>query len=127
MAFSERMKELLDQGVRVSKDLVSKAGEKAQDWGEKGLQASKDLMSKAGAKAQDLGEIGVLKIEIKQLEGQAQKLVGRLGSEVYNALVERGMESISVETPEIKAVLAEIAPVREAIETRERELANRKN
>ncbi|MDR3146710.1 MAG: hypothetical protein LBU21_10565, partial [Treponema sp.] len=85
MTFSERMRDLLDQGTQVSKDLVSKAGEKAQDWGEKGLRASKDLVSKAGAKAQDLGERGVLMLEIRQMEAQAQKLIGRLGTEVYKA------------------------------------------
>jgi capsule polysaccharide export protein KpsE/RkpR len=127
MAFSERMRELLDQSFRVSKDFVSKAGEKAQNWGEKGFHASKELVSKAGAKAQDLGEIGVLKLEIKQLEGQAQKLIGRLGSEAYQAFAERGAKSISVDTPAVKALLAEIASVREGIETREKNLASRKN
>ena len=63
MAFSERMKELFDQG----------------------LAASKDFALKAGGKAQELGERGVLMLEIKQLENQAQKLINRLGNEAYRA------------------------------------------
>ncbi|MDR1949843.1 MAG: hypothetical protein LBQ38_10665 [Spirochaetaceae bacterium] len=126
MTFSERMKELLEQGAQVSKEFVSKAGEKAQDWGEKGLAASKEFAVKAGAKAQDLGERGVLLLEIKQMEGQAQKLVGRLGTEAYSAFVERGAKSVTVDTPAVKAILAELATLREAIEKREVDLQSRK-
>jgi predicted Fe-Mo cluster-binding NifX family protein len=126
MAFSDRMKEILDQGVLVSKELAAKAGVKAQDWGEKGFQASKELVAKAGAKAQDLGERGVLTLEIKQLENQAQKLIGRLGAEAYHAFAEKGVKTISADTQAIKTLLAEIASVREAIEKRETELRNRK-
>jgi hypothetical protein len=115
MMFSERMK-----------DLISRAGEKAQDLGGKGYQASKDFVSKAGAKAQDLGEQGVLMLEIKQLEGQAQKLVGRLGAEAYNAFAERGAKTISIDTPVIKTLLAELASIRESIEKRETDLKNRR-
>jgi hypothetical protein len=125
MAFSDRMKELLEQGVSVSKDLAARAGEKAQDWGEKGYQASKEFAAKAGAKAQDLGERGVLTLEIKQLESQAKKLTGRLGAEAYHAFVEKGSKTISVDTPAIKTLLAELASVREAIEKREAELQSR--
>jgi hypothetical protein len=102
---------------------MSKAGEKAQDWGEKGFHASQDLVNKAGAKAQNLGEQGVLMLEIKQLEGQAQKLIGRLGSEAYSAFAERGAKSVTVDTPAVKTILAELAAVRESIEKREADLA----
>jgi hypothetical protein len=104
MAFTERMKELLDQGVA----------------------ASKDFAIKAGAKAQDLGERGVLMIEIRQLESQAQKLIGRLGAEAYQTFTERGEETLSRESAPIKALLSDIAAAREAIEAREAELKLRK-
>jgi hypothetical protein len=120
------MKDLFDQGAQVSKEFVSKAGEKAQDWGEKGLRASRELVSKAGAKAQDLGERGVLMLEIRQMEAQAQKLIARLGMEAYRAFAERGEESVAADTPAVKAILGEIASIREAIEKREAELQNRK-
>ena len=104
MAFIDRMRELVDQGVTVSKDFAVKAG----------------------AKAQDLGERGVMMIEIKQLETQAQKLIGRLGAEVYNAFVERNEETVSVDSAPVKTILSEIAAAREAIERKEAELQNRK-
>ena len=127
MSFTDRMKEILEQGAAVSKEFMSKAGEKAQDWSQRGYQASKEFVVKAGTKAQELGEIGVLKLEIKQLEGQAQKLIGRLGAEAYSAFVDRSAKSITVDTPAVKAILAELASVRDAIEKREAELDNRKN
>ncbi|MCL2129481.1 MAG: hypothetical protein FWH35_03905 [Treponema sp.] len=105
MDFTERMKELLDQGV----------------------SASKEFAVKAGAKAQDLGERGVLMFEIKQLEGQAQKLIGRLGTEVYQTFTERGEETLSRESTPIKAILSEIAAAKQSIEQKEAELKERKN
>jgi hypothetical protein len=104
MNFSERMKEMLDQGVA----------------------ASKEFAVKAGAKAQDLGERGVLMLEIKQLENQAQKLVGRLGAEAYQTFAERGEETLSANSAPIKALLSEIAGIRESIERKEAELNARK-
>ncbi|MDR1239401.1 MAG: hypothetical protein LBK27_04740 [Treponema sp.] len=127
MAFSDRLKELLDQGAQVSKELLSRAGEKAQDWGEKGYAASKKLVNKAGARAQNLGEQGVLLLEIKQLEGQARKLVGRLGAEAYHAFAEKEAKSITVDTPAVKTILAELAGVRDLLEKKEAELRDKKS
>lgn len=104
MTFSERMKELLDQGVA----------------------ASRDFALKAGAKAQDLGERGILMLEVKQLEGQAQKLLGRLGNEAYQAFVEQGMDRLDKDSSGIGELLAEIIKVREAIELKEADLRNRR-
>jgi hypothetical protein len=98
------MKELLDQGVI----------------------ASKEFAAKAGAKAQDLGERGILMLEIKQLENQAQKLLSRMGNEVYRTFVERDQASIDREAPEFKSILTEIAAVREAIEKKDADLKSRR-
>jgi hypothetical protein len=125
MTFSERMKELLEQGAQVSKEFAAKAGEKAQDWSEKGYQASKEFAAKAGVKAQELGERGVLLLEVKQLEWQAQKLMTRLGTEVYNCF-DAGADMVSPEIPAIKGVLTELASVRAAIEKREQDLGKYK-
>jgi capsule polysaccharide export protein KpsE/RkpR len=122
MTFGERMKDILNQGVSVSKDIAAKAGEKAQDFGEKGFHASRDFLNKAGAKAQDFGEKSVLLVEIKQLEGRGQKLIAQLGAETYNALAEQGAPSVTPDTPAVKALLAELATIREAIDKREMEL-----
>jgi hypothetical protein len=105
MTFSERMKELLDQGVA----------------------ASKELALKAGAKAQELGERGMLMLEIKQLEGQAQKLLCRLGNEAYRAFSEKDQETFKRDTPEVETILAEIAKTRDAIEQKEADLHSRRN
>jgi len=105
MTFSERMQELLDQGVA----------------------ASKEFALKAGAKAQDLGERGILTLEIKQLEGQAQKLLSRLGNEAYQAFAERNQETLDRYAPEVESVLTEITKVRETIEQKETELRNRRS
>ena len=119
MGFSETIKELLDQGLAVSKDLAVKAGEKAQDWGTKGLEASMGFASKAGAKLQELGEKGVLMLEIKQLEGQTKKLIGLLGVEHYR-LVEQG--AFSADNPEIVQILGQITSIKEILEKKEAEL-----
>ena len=104
MIFSERMKGLLEQG----------------------LSASKEFAVKAGAKAQDLGERGILLLEIKQLEGQAQKALTRLGNETYRLFAERGDTSINRDEPEFKSILEELAVIKEAIDKKELDLKNRK-
>jgi len=103
MTFSERMMELLDQGIA----------------------ATKDFALKAGAKAQDLGERGVLMVDIKQLEMKAEKLLVRLGNEAYVAFAERNQESIGKDAPEISVIMSELARLREAIDKKEAELRNR--
>ena len=105
MTFSERMRELLDQGI----------------------VASKEFAVKAGAKAQDLGERGVLMLEIRQLEAQAQKLIGRLGAEAYRTFTEQGEQILSAESAPVKSLLSEIATIRESIEGKESELKLRKS
>jgi hypothetical protein len=104
MAFSDRMKEVLDQGVA----------------------ASKEFAVKAGNTAQKLGEQGVLMLEIKQLEGQAQKLVGRLGTEAYRAFAERREDTLPADSAPIKTILSELALVKESIERKEAELKLKK-
>jgi len=104
MTFSERMKEMLDQGVAASKDFASKAGEKAQE----------------------LGERGVLMLEIKQLENQAQKLISRLGNETYRIFAEQGLSVISADDIPVKGILTELSLVRESIEKKEAGLQNLK-
>jgi len=103
MTFSERMKDLLEQG-----------------W-----SASKEFAVKAGAKAQDLGERGLLMWDIKQLENQAQKLISRMGNEAYIAFTEHNQASIEREAVEFRTILDELAVIKEQIEKKEYELKNR--
>ena len=103
MTFSERMKDLLEQGWTASKEFAIKAGEKAQD----------------------LGERGILMWDIKQLESQAQKLISRLGSEAYAAFTERGQTTIDKDSIEFRIILDELSQIREQIEKKEYEIKNR--
>ena len=104
MTFSERMRELFDQGLTASKEFALKAGEKAQE----------------------LGERGVLMLEIKQLENQAQKIINRLGSEVYRRFAEQGETSVSSDTTPIKGYLTELSLLRDSIEKKDEELQSKK-
>ena len=104
MTFSERMKDLLEQGWAVTKEAAVKAG----------------------AKAQDLGERGLLMWDIKQLENQAQKQLTRLGTEVFLLFTEKEQTSIQSDAAEIKTILEEITKIKDTIERKEAELKLRK-
>jgi hypothetical protein len=95
--------------------------EKMQGIINKGVAASKDLASKAGEKAKDLGAMGMLKLEIIQLESHAEKLIAKLGNEVYRTLVEMNHATVSRETPSIRDMLKEIEGLRDKIEAKEKE------
>ena len=100
MGFKERMQETINQGLKSSRELFDKAKEKAKDIGEK----------------------GVLKLEISQLESQAEKLLARLGTTVYQVMVEEGQNTISHSTASVKELLADISDVRSRIEEKENQL-----
>jgi hypothetical protein len=104
MAFSDRLRNILEQGVA----------------------ASKDIALRAGTKAQDLGERGMLTLEIKQFELQAHKLASRLGAEVYRILVETDETILSADNPALKPLLEELSLVKGSIEKREQELSERR-
>jgi hypothetical protein len=101
MTFAERMKDMIDRGVA----------------------ASRDLAKKASGKAKELGEKGVIKIEIAQLESHAEKLVAKLGAEVYASMVDRNVQSVSRDTATINTILKEIEDLRSSIEKKEKEYA----
>jgi len=103
MTFSERMKAVLEQGWAASKEFAIKAGEKAQD----------------------LGERGILMWDIKQLENQAQKLLSRLGNEVYIAFTERNQETIERGAAEFRTILEELTAIKDQVEKKESDLKNR--
>lgn len=96
MTFSERMKVLVDQGIKASKDIVKQAGDKAQQW----------------------GEMGVLKLEIVQLRAQSEKMTARLGAEVYEVLVEKGQKTVGRDSPAVRETI-------ERIEELERHIAEK--
>ncbi|MDR0909401.1 MAG: hypothetical protein LBM77_06495 [Spirochaetaceae bacterium] len=115
MAFSDMMKDFLEQGAA-----------KAQDWGVKGFKASKEFLGTAAAKAQDYGERGVLMLDIKQLENQCAKLFAKLGAEVYEKFAEEDAKTITANTPSIKSILSEIGMLKEEIEKKSGNIDARK-
>ena len=94
---------------------------------EKGLDGSRELLSKAKDRAQDLGERGVIRFEILQLENQAEKLIGKLGARAYEALITEKREHIDTSTEGISELIKEIDAIRASIREKEAaiELAKR--
>ncbi len=95
--------------------------ERMQEMIEKGVAASKDLAQKAGGKARELGAKGQLKVEMLAMQSQAQKLIAKLGHEVYVTLVDKGEQTISKDSPTIRDALQKIESLRDSIEAKQKE------
>lgn len=89
-----------------------------------GLETSKEVLEKAKDKTKELGEKGAMKFEIMQLEKQAEKRFCKMGTHVYEVLVKEGQQTISKGTPEIKKLLEEIEDIEKNIDRKEKELEN---
>ncbi len=89
---------------------------------DKGAATSRELFDKAKDKAQDLGEMGVLKIEISQLENQAEKLIAKLGARTFEVLVGDGQSTLSRKTSGVGELLDEIDSLRSRIADKEEAL-----
>ena len=100
MDFKKRMDELIDKGITASRDL----------WG------------KAKETARDLSQKGILTVEVNQLERQAQAELARLGTHVYDALVNRKQAALDTEDAELKKYVEKIQDLRSKIEQKEEEL-----
>ena len=87
-----------------------------------GLMTSKEVLEKAKDKTVELGEKGATKFEIMQLEKQAEKRFSQIGTHVYEVLVKEGQQTISKGTPEIKKLLQEIEEIEKNIDNKEEEL-----
>lgn len=94
--------------------------QKIQSTLNQGLDSSRDLFFKARERARELGDKGVLKFEIMQLENQAEKLMGKLGSKTYEVLITEDHSTVSKKTPDIRELLQEIEDVRKRIEEKEK-------
>ena len=69
--------------------------------------------------AKDLGAQGKAFVEIKQLENKAQKLTAQLGAEVYKALAEQKLATVSPTTPGIKEIFAQLDQLEKEIDKKE--------
>jgi hypothetical protein len=99
MAFVEKAKEYLDAGVRVSKDVITKA---------------------SGA-VQEMSDKGILKLEITRLTSRRRKVCESLGAKVYEAFAAQGAKSVTPKTPAIAHLIGEIAAFDEQIGDKKRE------
>lgn len=88
---------------------------------EAGIEKIKSFAQRTGRKAKDLGSQGVLKVEISQLNYQIERLIAKLGEEVYRSLVTLDHATVSRETAAIRAILEEIAAIKAEIELKEKE------
>lgn len=97
MGFSEKLKEIINQGLDISKDIIDKAS----------------------AEAKKLGAQGVHKMEILNLQAQARKLSAQLGVAVYEELMEKGQASVGADSPAIKDIIQKLDLVNDEIDARE--------
>jgi hypothetical protein len=79
------------------------------------------IINRGVAEAKDLGSKGVLKLEIMQLQSHAEKLIAKLGDEVYMTLVDKNHATVSRDTPSIRDILKEIEGLREQNDVKEKE------
>lgn len=86
---------------------------------DKGLEGSRDLFGRAKDRAQDLGERGVLRLEIMQLENQAEKLIAKLGTRTYEALVSEQRMQVDKDTEGVSELIEQIDDVRAKIREKE--------
>jgi hypothetical protein len=86
---------------------------------DKGIESSGELFGKAREKAQELGEKGVLKFEIMQLENQAEKVMAKLGTRVYEALKKEGAAEVTRETTGVQVLVDQIEEIETRIQEKE--------
>ncbi len=98
--------------------------DKMKQYMQAGVKKSKELLAKAGAKAQELGEVGVLKLEISQLDTQLQKLYSKLGESVFNLAV-TGTDTIDIQDQSLHQIIQEIQTVLDNRARKEEELKER--
>jgi chromosome segregation ATPase len=96
--------------------------ERVQDSLSKGLEVSKELLIKARDKAKDFGDLGILKIEINHLENQAEKVLGQLGSYVFDAVSEKNLPTIDANDEDLKKMVDEIEELKSSIEEKEKKI-----
>ena len=86
---------------------------------DKGLETSRDLYSRAREKAQDLTDRGILRFEVNQLENEAEKLIAKLGSRTFEVLVREGQNTVSKKTAGIHELIDEIEAVPARVKEKE--------
>ncbi len=93
------------------------------DWKERfeqglnsSLTASKRLFNDAKTRAREIGDQSVLSLEVRQLESRHADLLTKLGSQVYDLLVEQGQSTVTSRSAGVKETIEEIEQTRELLE-----------
>ena len=87
-----------------------------------GMEESRGFLEKARDKVHDFGESSVVRLEIRQLESQARQEMAKLGTRVYELLIDEGKGSVSQKTPELKELLSAIENIKHKIADKEIQL-----
>ena len=93
--------------------------ERVRNGLEKGLETSRDILGKAGEKARDLSEMGLVSLEIRQLEHRITKKTAQLGAIVYQAFTSRGNSSIMKDEAEVADCIEEIGRLEKQVAEKE--------
>ena len=96
--------------------------ERSKQMIQEGMESTKEILEKTKDKTKEIGEMGVLKYAIKKLESQAEKRFAEIGRQVYEVLVKEGQQTISKGTAEIKKLLEEIEELEKVIDEKEKAL-----
>ncbi|MFP4267394.1 MAG: hypothetical protein ACLFQW_05280 [Spirochaetaceae bacterium] len=93
------------------------------DWKEKfekgldqSLTASKKFFNEAKHRAIEIGDQSVLSLEIKQLESRHTDLLTKLGSQVYDLLVEEERSTVTSRSAGVKEILEDIKETRDLLD-----------
>jgi hypothetical protein len=86
------------------------------------LAASKKWFDQAKTRARELGDQSVLSLEVRQLESRHTDLLTKLGSQVYDLLVEEGRSTISSRSSGVKETVEEVQQTRQLLEEKREKL-----
>jgi hypothetical protein len=79
------------------------------------------IIHRGAADAKDLGSMGLMKLELMKLQSEAEKLMAKLGNEVFASLVESNHATVSRDSPSISEILKKIESVRAQRDLKEKE------
>lgn len=104
---SEKMKEYLDKGIEVSRNVFSRS-----------VDVSKKALSKAGDAVQDFGDKSVIRMERHQAEQKRNALIKELGSIAVDCFILNAGKTLDASNEKVAEVIKEIKRLDSEIERR---------
>jgi hypothetical protein len=89
--------------------------DKAKEYLDTGVRVSKDVLVKAGGAVQEMSDKGVLRVEIAQLKSKRKRAHEKLGEAVFEAFIVQETKTLTSKKPEISGVLSEISGLNDTI------------